>query len=128
MQDLKAAWQQLKARVDELAAERQQYLDLFEHANDAYLLTDAHGTIRDANGAAVELLQRQKRALRGKPLAALVPMLARAEFRNSLSAAAAAEASGSWCTLLRCDEMVVQVEIVVRRMARGDLCWRLRTV
>ncbi len=39
MDELQAAWRELKARVDELGADRQQYLGLFELAPDAYLIT-----------------------------------------------------------------------------------------
>lgn len=75
MEELKAAWRELNARVDQLGAERQQYLELFERACEAYLITDAEGVIREANGAAVDLLRRRRRALRGKPLVTLVPLL-----------------------------------------------------
>src|SRR5438105_7382619 len=74
MDDLKAAWLELNARVDDLAAMRQQYLDFFERATQAYLVTDRGGVIEEANGAAVDLLQRRRRELRRKPLATLVPL------------------------------------------------------
>lgn len=124
MDELRAAWQELKARVDELDAERQQYLDLFESACDAYLITDRDGVIREANGAAVDLLQRRRRSLRGKPLAVLVPLQQRREFRSRL---AAVPLEGDlWRTLLRCDESVIEVEVAARRTASGELCFRLR--
>lgn len=126
MDELKAAWRGLKARVDDLGAERQQYLELFERACEAYLITDTDGVIREANGAAVDLLQRRRRMLRGKPLAALVPLLQRREFRNRLSGVAAARAA--WRTLVRMDESVVEIEVAVQPSESGMLCWRLRAV
>jgi PAS domain S-box-containing protein len=126
MDELQAAWRELKARVDELGAERQQYLDLFELAQDAYLITDPQGVIREANGAAVDLLQRRRQALRGKPLAALVPLTHRAAFRDHLRKVA--EGGCSARTLLRADESVIEVDVTARCVPSGALCWRLRPV
>jgi PAS domain S-box-containing protein len=126
MEQLKAAWRKLNARVDELGAERQQYLELFERACEAYLITDTEGVIREANGAAVDLLRRRRRALRGKPLAALVPLLQRREFRNRLASVAARRSA--WRTLVRTDESVIEIEVAVQPSESGMLCWRLRAV
>lgn len=126
MDELQAAWRELKARVDELGAERQQYLDLFELARDAYLITDRQGVIREANGAAVDVLQRRRQALRGKPLAALVPLSQRAAFRGNLRRIGKDGWSGR--TLLRADESVIEVDVTARGTPSGALCWRLRPV
>lgn len=126
MDELQAAWRELKARVDELGTERQQYLDLFELAGDAYLITDRQGVIRDANGAAVDLLQRRRYALSGRPLATFVPITHRAAFRAHL--AKVGEAGWSSRTLLRMDESVIEVDLAARRAPSGLLCWRLRPV
>jgi len=126
MDDVQAAWLELKARVDELGAERQQYQEIFEHAPLAYVVTDAAGVIVAANGAAVDLLGRRRRALQGKPLAALVPLTQRRAFRERLSLAAAKGGSSlPWSTLIRADEAVVEVSLAVRKGARNLLCWRL---
>ncbi len=61
LEDLKAMWSDLKAQVDELAGERQQYIDFFEQSSEAYVVTDNDGTIEEVNGAAVDLLQRRRR-------------------------------------------------------------------
>jgi PAS domain S-box-containing protein len=126
MDELQAAWCELKARVDELGAERQQYLDLFELARDAYLITDADGVIREANGAAVDLLQRRRQALRGKPLAVFIPVTRRHAFRSRVRSIA----GEAWRSreLVRADEAVIEVDVLVRRAASGALCWRLRPV
>ncbi|MFP5286606.1 MAG: two-component system sensor histidine kinase NtrB, partial [Thermoanaerobaculia bacterium] len=57
---------------EELELERHRYRELFERAPVPYLVTDGQGTIRDCNSAAGELLGRPCKALRGKPVMALV--------------------------------------------------------
>lgn len=56
----------------ELARQRQEYMDLFESAPVAYLVTDAAGRISRANRAAAELLGVQPQFLAGKPLLVFV--------------------------------------------------------
>ena len=84
MDELRTAWLKLRSCVDELTSERQHYLDFFERAEDAYLVTDPLGVIVEMNGAAVDLLERRRFYLRGKPLAALVSPDERREFRRQL--------------------------------------------
>lgn len=124
MDELQAAWRELRARVEELGAERQQYLELFERAGEAYLITDRLSVICEANGAAVDLLQRRRRALRGKPLASLVPLAERAAFRAQLGRVG--NERRAWRTLLLAGESVIEVDVTARRSASGTLCWRLR--
>jgi hypothetical protein len=45
MDDVQAAWLKLKARVDELGAERQQYQEIFERAPHAYVVTNSAGVL-----------------------------------------------------------------------------------
>ena len=84
LEELTEMWLHLRAHVDQLADERQHYYEFFEHSTEAYLVTDTYGTIGEANGAAVDILQRRKRYLRGKPLTALIALERRAEFRRNL--------------------------------------------
>jgi len=60
--------EELAAARAAVEVEHQHYQDLFELLPDGYLLTDVHGTIRQANRAAVELLKVEQRFLVGKPL------------------------------------------------------------
>jgi len=124
LEDLKAMWFDLKAQVDELAGERQQYLDFFEQSPEAYIVTDNLGTIEEVNGAAVDILQRRRRFLRGKPFAVLVALDQRSAFRERLSGLAA---EGSWRTVLEALEMRTEVALTARRIGSGrGICWRLQ--
>lgn len=121
MEELRAALLRLRARIDELSAKRQQYLAFFEQAADAHLITDRAGVIREANGAAVALLERRARALRGKPLAALVSLKHRTAFRAQLGTLAK-----EWRTVLAAGASAIEVDVALRPAASGALCWRLR--
>ena len=131
LEELKAMWLDLRAHVDQLAGERQQYYDFFEQASEAYIVTDPHGTIADANGAAVDILQRRKRYLRGKPLVALVALERRTEFRERLRALREREpgAQGCWRTIFVAPELRIDVTLGARLIERagaiGGICWRL---
>jgi PAS domain-containing protein len=131
LEELKAMWLELRAHVDRLAGERQQYLDFFEQASEAYVVTDEYGTISDANGAAVDLLQRRKRYLRGKPLIALVALEQRPAFRERLRAlrARTADAARSWRAIFVLPELRTDLTLTARLIDRpegvGGICWRL---
>jgi PAS domain S-box-containing protein len=62
----------IKSTEAALELERQQYRDLFDRAPDAYLITDHHGVIAEANRAATALLSTPRVYLLGKPLIAFV--------------------------------------------------------
>ncbi len=128
LEDLKAMWLELRAHVDRLAGERQQFVDFFEQSPEAYLVTDARGTIEAANGAAVDILQRRKCFLRGKPLPALVALDRRAEFRRRLRALGE-DGDRSWTTVLEAPELRTEVTLTARLIgenASGGICWRLQ--
>lgn len=132
LEDLKSMWLSLKAHVDQLAGERQQYLDVFEQSQEAYVVTDAQGTIVDANGAAVDALQRRRRSLSGKPIAAMVALDRRAEFRSRLRRVAEGEAGAarSWNTVFESPGLRTDVTVTLRPIEREGtlkgLCWLLQ--
>jgi len=134
LEDLKSVWLSLKAHVDQLAGERQQYLDFFEQSQEAYVVTDAHGTIVDVNGAAVDVLQRRRRFLAGKPLPALVALDRRTEFRARLRRVAGREpgATRSFSTVFEAPELRTEVTVKLRPIEREGavtgLCWLLQAV
>jgi len=132
LEALKAMWLDLSAHVDQLAAERQHYQDFFEQASAAYVVTDEHGTISDVNGAAVDILQRRKAWLRGKPLVVLVALEQRTEFRRRLRAVREPHAERSWRTILVAPQLRTEVALTARLIERrdgpGGICWRLEAL
>ena len=131
LDELQALWLDLQARVDELAGEHQHYYDFFQRASEAYVLTDEHGTIEDANGAAVDVLLHRRHYLRGKPLVAFIALERRAEFRRRLRALAVREpqAARCWRTIFVAPELRIEVILTARPIERaggvGGFCWRL---
>jgi len=124
LEDLKAMWLDLKAQVDELAHERQQYLDFFEQSSEAYVVTDNAGTIEEVNGAAIDILQRRRRFLRGKPFTVLVALDQRRHFREQLNGLAT---EGSWRTIIEAWETRTEVALTARRIGSGrGICWRVQ--
>ncbi len=67
-----------------LEAERQRYIDLFENAPDAYLVTDTNGLIIEANTTAAGFLGAGQEFTLGKPLAEFIPEEDRQAFRREL--------------------------------------------
>jgi PAS domain S-box-containing protein len=59
--------------------EANRYRNLFEHAPDGYLVTDAHGTIREANVAIASMLKIANGWVAGEPLARFLAEPARRE-------------------------------------------------
>jgi len=72
----------LRGRAEVLARERDRYVEFFEQAPEAYLVTDEHCTIEIANDAAGALLGVRCDLLVGKPLVAFLPLDERRAFRR----------------------------------------------
>ncbi|MGH7617106.1 MAG: histidine kinase dimerization/phospho-acceptor domain-containing protein, partial [Gemmatimonadaceae bacterium] len=90
--ELSVAEEELRSQNEELerahallVADRARYRALFEQAPVSYLVTDAHGTIRDANVAAGKLLRRQASRLIGKPLVVLTRGPSRTVLRHMIT-------------------------------------------
>ncbi len=90
-EELNVADEELRAQSEQLAStqmlvevERQRYRDLFDFAPDGYLVTDAGGTIREANRAAASMLGKRPEFLVGKPLVVFLESDARRTFRSAL--------------------------------------------
>jgi PAS domain-containing protein len=99
LEDLKALWESLKHRADRLAAERQRYLEFFQNAPEACVISDRNGKILEVNRAAAELLDARPQYIVGKPLAVFTAAAAQrpviASFRP-LTAAAGDKADACW--------------------------------
>ena len=133
LHEIEALWEELRARSDELAIERQRYTEFFDYAPEAYIITDCHGVMREVNRAAVELLGVAARSLCGKPLANLVPEDGRREFRTHVLRASS-EPDGevsAWRGALAPQGRKMPIHFRLRAMpvAEGGLaplCWLLR--
>jgi len=80
----------------ELELENQRYKDLFAHAPTGYVVTSIDGAIRQANQAALALLQTSDRAIVGRPLAVFVPDGQRRIFRDKITHLLQASAPQEW--------------------------------
>lgn len=76
--------------------ERMRYRDLFDFAPDAYLITDVHGTIREANLAAGQLLGLERKFLVGKSIQLFFEDGARREYRHQLDQLCGSDRSEEW--------------------------------
>ena len=102
LEELRVTDEQLRAQQEQLAearqtveTERDQYLELFEAAPAAYLITDRVGVIQQANRRAAGLLGVAQQFLVGRPLAMFVVAEDRWALRDRLSRGGNLE-WGSW--------------------------------
>jgi PAS domain S-box-containing protein len=126
--DLDDRFRALEKDLEQLARDRQGYVDLFDLAPDATLVTDPAGHIADANQAAAALLGQD---LRGKSLDLLVPMEARGLFRAKVIALVTAglgRASWQGGLRLRAGDVAVHFTVGAVRHGLGPLrlLWTLR--
>jgi PAS domain S-box-containing protein len=103
LEELEAADAEMTEQTNEilssrarLEAERQRQQALFELAPDAYLVTNAHGVIADANQAAAALFNVPPQFLAGKPLVIFVPLEERETFRTRLNQLPTGKSTTSW--------------------------------
>ena len=119
----------LERELEQLAADRQRYADLFSLAPEACVVTDMHGTILEANDAADALLEGRG-ALRGQAIDAFVPMEQRRVFQCTVGAAIAGCGSARFPGSLRLARRDVRAEFAVRALRRTSagqrLVWQIR--
>jgi PAS domain S-box-containing protein len=99
-EELRQQNEALAAACEAAEAERRRYQDLFDFAPDAYLVTDAEGTIREANQAAARLFNVPTDFLLGKPLIVFVAEAQRSEFRAQLGDVVRRGSRQGWDLLL----------------------------
>ena len=68
LQELDVLWEELRRQAAQFVHDNQRYADFFEHAPDAYVITDAAGHVMQANRTAVELLAVSHTELIGRPI------------------------------------------------------------
>ena len=101
VEELRVQNEQLIDTQAEAEAERLRYLEMFQHAPDAYLITTPEGAIREANFAAAALLNVPPRRISGKPLGVFVLPELRRDFRTRLAQAAQLGRVDDWEVRLR---------------------------
>jgi len=139
LEELNVAEEEMRQQADELVmtrdqveSERARYIDLFDEAPDAYLVTDDAGVVREANRAAERMLQIDRSRLRGKPLAAMVDEEFRRAFRLMLDLRCGAPDEIEFDTTIRPRKGApIDVAVRIRRggpPARPELRWSIRDV
>ena len=128
-EDLDVRLRALERELEQLAADRQRYADLFAFAPEACVVTDVHGTILEANDAADALLEGRG-ALRGQAIDAFVPMEQRRIFDASVGAALAGCGKARFPGNLRLARGDLPVEFAVSALRRARsaqrVVWQIR--
>lgn len=68
LEELDVMCEELQAQAALLVRENERYAEFFEHAPDAYLITDVGGAVREVNEAALELLRMPRESVLGSSL------------------------------------------------------------
>lgn len=114
--------------------EQQRYQELFEFALDGYLVTDAAGTIQEANRAAAMLLNISQKFLVGKPLVVFVAEQERWLFRSKINRLSQVDQVKDWEVRLcprDSDPIDAALSVAVVRNQEGKpvaLGWLLRDI
>jgi two-component system CheB/CheR fusion protein len=108
LEELRVAEEQLRLQNQQLAianhmAEKRlrRYEDLFQSAPDAFLVTDEHGTICEANRAASLLLNVPTKHLVGKPMAVYIASKDQNQFHAQLAQLVKHRRAKEWTVCLQ---------------------------
>jgi PAS domain S-box-containing protein len=139
LEDLSASGEELRQRSEQLEATREtgdlsrrRYQELFHSAPEATVVTDAKGTISEANRAAASLLKASERSLMGKPLVVFAASKDRRVFEARLARMTKLERLEDWEIHLRPRtgaSFPASVTITALRDQRGiltSLLWLIR--
>ena len=124
LEELDVMWEELQGQAALLVREKERYAEFFEYAPDAYLITDAGGSIREANQAALEFLNAPRDELVGHSLSQYVAPEDRVNFL----------ARAVWRTRLQPREReALAAEFSVRaiplkKSGVAGLCWLMRPI
>ena len=134
LEELDVMWEELQGQAALLVRENERYAEFFEHAPDAYLITDAGGSVRETNLAALELLQAAREDVVGKVLSEYVA----AEDRVAFLSRTIGLMLGAGVRPLTLKARVLQAEgepfaceftvraIPLKKSGVGGLCWLVR--
>jgi PAS domain S-box-containing protein len=112
-----------------LRAERARYEDLFEFAPLGFLVTDAAGTILEANRTAADLLGIPAERLVRKPIAIFIPIQSRKQFRQTLLGLSLTETAAEWELELEArDGQRFQAQLMAAPALGGGLRWMIQDV
>ena len=134
MEELSAQNDELRAARQQVEVERQRYQELFEFAPGGYLVTDPHGTIREANRAAAEMFNMRADRLMDKPLTVFVAEPEHQALYAQLTQLQQAQETAQWEMALQPRErapLPAQVDVAPMRDAQGQLTglrWLLRDI
>ncbi len=128
LEELNVIEEELRTQLDEMFeyravadGEYQRYKDLFEHAPIAYLVTDSHGVILEANTLALKLINCEYEFLKGKPLSVFIAEEDRSLFRSSLNKLAhMINHQNLGLRLQPRDQAVIDVDAVVSPLKNSD--------
>jgi len=134
LEELDVMWEELEGQATLLLRENQRYAEFFEHAPDAYLITDAGGGVREANQAALELLVAARADLVGQPLSAFVADEGRVAFLTrtvGLMLGASSQPLTWREQMTAADGTALEVQLAVRviplkKSGVAGLCWLIR--
>jgi PAS domain S-box-containing protein len=72
LEELNVMWEELQGQAETIDREHRRYAEFFDHAPDAYIVTDVGGNIREANHAATELLRAGREQMLHRPLSSFL--------------------------------------------------------
>ena len=135
LEELDVMWQELQGQAALLVRENERYAEFFEFAPDAYLITDAGGSVREVNQAALELLKGARDDIVGRPLAEYIAEEDRVAFlARTVGPMIGAAKPHAWMAHLQpgtgdrfSAEFSVRT-IPLKKSGVGGLCWLIRPV
>ena len=134
LEELDVMWEELQGQAALLVRENERYAEFFEFAPDAYVITDAGGSVREANQAALELMQSARADVLGRPLSEYIAEDDRVAFlsRSVGLMMGGAVKPHSWKAHLQpgegagfAAEFSVR-SIPLKKSGIGGLCWLIR--
>ncbi len=133
LEELDVMWDELQGQTALLMRENARYAEFFEFAPDAYLITDAGGSVREVNQAALELLKVARDDVVGKPLSQHIADEERGAFLSrAVGLMVGAVKPLAWKAHLQTgDGQRLEAEFSVRgiplkKSGVGGLCWLIR--
>src|SRR3954469_40317 len=133
LEELNVMWEELQGQADTISREHQRYAEFFDHAPDAYIVTDVGGNIREANHAATELLRTGREHLLRRPLSSFLAESDRVAFLSRF-VGLLIEGAGKdgWdAHLVPASSTPLRAHFSVRaiplgKSGVGGLCWMIR--